>query len=347
MPSAALKAAEPVPGPRSSCQTILTSLRFRPTINVGRGIHVMGRRISNSIRRPGFSLVELLVVIAIIAILIGLLIPAVQKVRDSAARTHCQNNLRQMGLGLHHYHLDHGSLPPGVRTSGTYYYWSWMAFLLPYVEQQNVWELGEKHAQTVNTYVWGSTVYGMPPGSPGYFPQNPAFSTLVKTWQCPADARTLITVDERGLTIAFTAVLGNHGTDPQADGLLFENSAVRFEEIRDGQSNTLAVGERPPSKDFWYGWWFAGAGYNGSGVGDVTMGTRAINYASKLGCPPDKIGLKPGNVNDNCDQTHYWSMHTGGANFLFADGSCRFLRYAADAVLPALGTRDGGEVVFE
>src|SRR5687767_4252476 len=127
------------------------------------GDHIMQQMRAASPRRTGFSLVELLVVIAIIAILIGLLLPAVQQVRNSADRTQCQNNLKQVGIGLHHYHDGHNALPPGVQTTGDHYYWSWMAMILPYVEQQNVWDLGEDHARTVNTYVWGSVVNGIPP----------------------------------------------------------------------------------------------------------------------------------------------------------------------------------------
>lgn len=299
-------------------------------------------RYDHCVTRRGFTLIEVLVVIAIIAVLIGLLLPAVQKVRAVAARTQCQNSLHQMGVALHSYHNDNLSFPNGAAVSGTtYWYWSWMAFLLPYVEQQNVYAEGQNFALNVSTNVWGT-------------PQNPAFGQLVRLWECPADGRTLVTVDEYGLTIAFTAFLGNAGTDAEySDGVLFQDSQVTVAQITDGTSSTLMIGERPPSTDFWFGWWFAGAGYVNPtvgqvGLGDVTMGTRATGYVQYLesdyGCATANVGFVPGKISNNCDQTHYWSLHDLGGNFLFCDGSAKFLTYQANSVLPALGTRAGGEV---
>jgi prepilin-type N-terminal cleavage/methylation domain-containing protein/prepilin-type processing-associated H-X9-DG protein len=343
--------------------------------------------MTRSTTRLGFTLIEVLVVIAIIAILIGLLLPAVQKVRDAASRTQCLNNLHQMGLALHSYHDTSGSLPPGVDGDGTIWingdpsaqpgsyhmYWSWMANILPWVEQSALYTEANAWARQTpysNLYYWpwGGFWISNPT------PPNPALGTEIKTWACPADARTLkATYEDLGdgtLTpICFTAYEGVTGsndpalvsvaqglgavvvTPPDYNGVLYFRSQTKLLSITDGTSNTLMVGERPPSADLQWGWWFAGYGWDGSGTGDVVLGARAYSYAASItdsnGNPLNcnKVGLQAGSLNNLCDQSHFWSMHPGGANFLFADGSAKFLNYSVDLILPQLATRAGGEAV--
>ncbi len=312
----------------------------------------MSRLLARS--RKGFTLIELLVVIAIIAILIGLLLPAVQKIRDAANRTQCANNLKQIGLACHNYNDTNGTLPAGVTRSGgnprLYEFWSWMALILPQIEQDNLYRQADTWMKQTGSYVtgtppyywwpWGDFWAGFATAQP-----NPALGTLVKTYTCPGDGRTLATRDVDGMKIAFTAYLGVSGViDNDQQGLITYRGKIRLTDATDGLSNTAMVGERPPSQDWYYGWWFAGAGYNGQGVGDVTMGAREVNYASAIGCPTNKVGHQPGIVANNCDQSHFWSMHPGGGNFLLGDGSVRFLTYNADSVLPQFFTRAGGEV---
>ena len=131
-------------------------------------------------------------------------------------------------------------------------------------------------------------------------------------------------------------------------------SKVRLSSITDGTSVTILAGERPPSDDFQFGWWFAGAGYDNSGIGDVTMGAEEAGYcawlASNLSLPncasaATYAHFQPGNTTDPCHQVHWWSLHSAGGNFLRCDGSVKFYTYSMDSILPALCTIGKGEVV--
>src|SRR5205823_2814751 len=134
--------------------------------------------------------------------------------------------------------------------------------------------------------------------------------------------------------VAFTSYLGvgsrgdsdfNGPTTGIGGGIFYSQSMTRIADITDGTSNTLMIGERPPSQDLYYGWWFAGAGYDGSGEGDVTLGANALNYAGAIGCGSANVGFQDGKTSNNCDQAHFWSTHPGGANFCVADGTVRFM----------------------
>jgi prepilin-type processing-associated H-X9-DG protein len=298
-----------------------------------------------------------------------------------------------MGLALHNFHDTNGAFPQGVenpgeapnipgRPKGYHPFWSWMAQLMPYYEQDNLYRLadnwahiGPGDASDLHWWPWGDFDNNFAKGDP-----NPALGTLVAVWTCPADNRTLqVTyLSSDKLSIAFTAYLGVSGLRgddesllPRADksGMLFGSAApwfnasraVRMHEVTDGLSNTLFVGERPPSNDLEFGWWFAGAGYErssgGSGTGDVVLGAHDIQFYKrwlipKFKCssnPADeesKLGLKPGDLNSECDSAHFWSLHAGGANFLAGDGSVHFVSYNLDpTTFQALCTRNFGEVV--
>jgi len=320
----------------------------------------------SSSRRSGFTLIELLGVIAIIAILIGLLLPAVQKVRDAASRIQCANNMKQMGLALHNYHDANNAFPPGVNNTsesptgtganlGYRPYWSWMALMMPYWEQDNLYKQAETWAQGT-----GQAYQYWPWGGFWLVPQtraNPALGTKVKTLICPADGRQnlLLSGSQAGIhpsdNVAFTGYLGISGVRSESatavnlHGILRLTSKTKMTDITDGTSNTLLVGERPPSSDLYYGWWFAGAGWDGSGGGDVVMGAADTTYATALGCPASSVGFQAGRPNVLCDQAHFWSFHSNGANFLMGDGSVRFLTYNANSVLSSLSARSNGEVI--
>ncbi|MFO0936718.1 MAG: DUF1559 domain-containing protein [Gemmataceae bacterium] len=312
-------------------------------------------------RVKGFTLIELLVVIAIIAILIGLLLPAVQKVREAAVRTQCINNMHNIALACHSYHDANGFMPLAIEGSdqpnyfGTYphhhWYWSWMTSILPFVEQDNLYRMADTWDNTGNNYCypWSTT--------------NTALGTPVKTWQCPMDQRQLVAQDEGGYLVAFTGIVATRGTMQKLNDGVICNTRVRMTSISDGSSNTFMVGERPPSGDWFFGWWFAGAGYvnpsNGylqNGTGDVVLGTAdtdfppalAFSFNGGYSCASTMYQFQPGKITNNCDMAHYWSLHSGGANFGMADGSVRFVTYSTtQTIMTACGTRSGGEVTSQ
>lgn len=302
----------------------------------------------NRWRSAGFTLVELLVVIAIIGILVGLLMPAVQAAREAARRAQCVNNLKQLGLGLHLHHDTFRrfpaahliglnwyssylrSPPPGGLTPGSTYpkdgpFWSWATRIAPFIEQDSLYQLFDQR--------------GIPAAWPWWqkHPQTGLglHSVIAPTFVCPSDLRggQLSRPTVRGDQAALTSYLGVSGRNQFVeaegqDGILYVNSSVRMQDISDGLSNTLLVGERPPSSDLQYGWIWAGAGdFPRFGAADVVLGVfeRPLNPDST----PDFY--RPGRIDDpgSLHRYHFWSLHPGGANWLLSDGSVRFLAYTA------------------
>jgi prepilin-type N-terminal cleavage/methylation domain-containing protein/prepilin-type processing-associated H-X9-DG protein len=298
--------------------------------------------MSPPLTRRAFSLLELLVVIAIVGVLTGLLLPAIQKVREAADRAKCANNLKQIGLGLHQYHDTTGAFPPALAEKtppDKYQYLSWLARILPYVEQPAA------HADMEAAFASERSPY------PSF--HHKGFSTVIPLYLCPAhDWQVQVTE-----VPAFTDYLGVSGrTLLTYDGVLYWNSRVTLTDITDGTSNTLAAGERPWSWG-WVAWWYAGFGQadvrfnplRHTGSIDVTLGAAELNLKGIMvqldACPAGPYGFGPGTMTmmNPCDEFHFWSVHSGGGNFLFADGRVHFLTYAAAPLLPALATRAGGE----
>ncbi len=301
--------------------------------------------------RSAFTLIELLVVIAIIAILIGLLLPAVQKVREAAARMQCGNNLKQIGLGCQTYHDTVGFLPPSRIAD---HYATWATLILPYIEQDNgfkLWTLTNQYYQQPLT----------------------AQQLQVKTFFCPS-RRTLGALStsgdnpDNGFPAAqhypgalsdYAGVSGNAGSYPGANPTWYDgpfgngtiigadactnSTAARIASFRglvpltaviDGTSNTFLVGEKQVPR--------ASLGV-GVGDGSIFNGDHEWNYCRWVG--PGN-GLSTGPTDTTSWTIRFGGSHTNIVMFVFCDGSVKAVSTSTDTTtLGNLATRLGGEVV--
>jgi prepilin-type N-terminal cleavage/methylation domain-containing protein len=303
------------------------------------------RRSCTSAARSGWTLIELLVVIAIVAILVGLLLPAVQKVREAAGRMACQNNLKQIALATHHYHDQQGRIPANPwnydwtrlnQPAATRDSWSWMARLLPYLEQENVYLTG--NIPTLDLV------------------NSSALATPVTIFFCPSDTARSMKADtvRANLEGVFTALSnykgvsggnwcwGTYNNDGptgncdglfNGDGMFFLNNQQRSRrmlDIADGTSNTIMVGEDLPLQNYHCSWPYSN---NATGTAAIPMNVRRS----------DGTDYQPG------DWYHVYSFrsrHHGGGNFAKADGSVGFIRDTIPlTVYRAMATISGGESV--
>jgi prepilin-type processing-associated H-X9-DG protein/prepilin-type N-terminal cleavage/methylation domain-containing protein len=296
-------------------------------------------------RKSGaFTLIELLVVISIIGLLVALLVPAVQAAREAARRAQCVNNLKQIGLALPNYHGLFQTFPPGYvanfDTAGndTGPGWGWATMILPQMEQRPVFD-----AINFNTPIEGPS-------------HQTTRLVLIAGFLCPSDSappswtatmRTASGVATQSIcqvaTANYVATFGTSDPGIDGDGIFFRDSNIGFQDLTDGTSQTLAVGER--SQNFGQSTW----------VGSVTnavlypVDNDGIGYARAESAPGMILGhaggrFGPGNAGSEVNQ--FYSRHPGGVDFLFADGHVSFLKTTLpNTTFRALATRAGSEPI--
>lgn len=330
-------------------------------------------------KRRAFTLIELLVVIAIIAILIGLLLPAVQKIREAANRMSCSNNLKQLGLGMHNFNDTHGHFPVGMYNDDGNN-WAWGTWLLPYIEQDNLYKALTD--STSGDRAWVPPAMGG--GANGFNIDGingnnitngrcttnnvilvngvPATYTQIKTYICPSD---VLPRQKAGSTYGKSNYVGNLGNSvgwvgswngcAQVKGgtqngvLLYANdnnttwvTSVSELTTLDGTSNTVMIGEASTSAN-------VSTTLNNTGQFPLWAGGNGGGCNGFTGAA-SVLRVMDGTfapLNSNLDYA-FGSKHTGGANFLMGDGAVRFLPNATSAaVYNALASRNGGETVTQ
>jgi prepilin-type N-terminal cleavage/methylation domain-containing protein/prepilin-type processing-associated H-X9-DG protein len=286
-------------------------------------------------RLCGFTLIELLVVIAIIAILIALLVPAVQRVRESAARTQCTNNLKQLGLAMHSYYDSAKAFPPSRTTVAPMH--SWSAFILPYIEQKAAFDIYDvkkswNDPANFNAIRIPLAVFNCPT-----VPAGRRFDNSITAAPACGDYGCISAVHPFVCVNCFGFNPKDESNDPRLVGALQKDKKTRFIEIRDGTSNTLLIAEDAgrPARFNQLGQEMIGALQKEGGWADP-----GANFSID-GSNPD--GTIPGPCSINCaNDSEVYSFHRGGANVVFADGSVRFLTSDIElCLLAALATRSG------
>jgi prepilin-type N-terminal cleavage/methylation domain-containing protein/prepilin-type processing-associated H-X9-DG protein len=280
--------------------------------------------------RRAFTLIELLVVMAIVALLVGFLLPAVQKVREAASRAKCQNNLKQIGLALHNFAELNGFFPPAyanrpARPDDYLPGWGWGAFLLPFVEQAALY--GQLNPTRT---LFGD---GVNPAQP-----NALAQTRLPVFRCASDIGPDLNDMRYNFALSnYRAVCGsgNAGGDFETNydhgGVMFQNSSIRVIDVVDGTSSTLAVGECRYDDTHWAAIWPGMVGIDPKGIYVSCVMWQLDSYQSCINGPAPQA---------------FSSRHPGGASFAFCDGSVQFLAEGGDKVaIQWLAGRNDGQIV--
>lgn len=276
----------------------------------------------------GIALAEVIMAIGIISLLIALLLPAVNSARESARKVDCSNRLRQVSIACESNKDLHGRYPSGTMSKRTEYpFASWMNEILPQL-------------QLVDAFAQSRADYALTPE----YSSHQYFGMAIPIFQCPSDGRVSVAQFSirHQFKVGLTSFLGVNGTNyASRDGIFFLDSRIRDRDVRDGKSNTMLIGERPPSPLFDYGWWYAAHGVDSTGCLDHTLGVRELATSRYANCERPSTP----SIYNECSANGYWSLHTTGFHAAFSDASVRYLMNIDPNVLCALAGRDDGYVI--
>lgn len=304
--------------------------------------------IRHPLVRCAFTLIELLVVIAIIAILIALLLPAVQKVREAAARMQCQNNLKQIGIAIHAFHDNYKNFPPGQSANNDKCF-GWGTYILPYLEQDNLYkQLASNYTRFINAKgrVTPPSPVQIRNASGGLNAVKPLIGTVISTYICPAEVSPM---NHPRTGAGKTNYAACHGTSndgganpPRANGVFPRRGFfTRMAQIKDGTSHTIMVGEvrgyddvnkffdAATGQDFgslqrYFPTWVGSVDGDDDWDAHMRVGGDGSYNAGGAGQGPRPINSIHPNYLDIRGQC-FGSLHPGGANFLMTDGSVHFI----------------------
>jgi prepilin-type processing-associated H-X9-DG protein len=249
--------------------------------------------------------------------------------------------MHDLAIAVHNYESFHHKLPEGIwypflrdssdmnRQAGV----SWQTAILPFIDQATLWDMA-----------WEAL--GDDPRT-GETPLHRFVAEqVIPSFLCPTERYQIGWNPASKQRWGVTSYLGVAGTNKWAlDGVFGWNLTVHLVDITDGTSNTIMIGERPAGPDGLYAAWYAGWGNRAYGTNFMLDAGYGYWSPTETSCRQGSTVFRPGELDNLCDVNHFWSLHAGGANFAFADGTVRFIPYTSAEILPALATRAGGEVV--
>lgn len=285
--------------------------------------------------RHGFTLLEMIICISLAGFLFSLTIAAMAGAKNKSLLLDCKNNLRQIGIALATFESTNHAYPKTIFSLGAprvhgkkTTHLGWQVQILPFFGHETA------YTNAVSSCERETDMFNNPP--------HTVLTLKIGGYECksvPSNSHDFPT----GIEFSKTSYLGVGGLAGKPG--MFSSMGTRLSQVLDGQSNTLLIGERPAPQSNLAGTWYPGfIKYSGVGPNNILFMDRRVKYWDDPCEAPDRA-FGPGNIHNSCDRFKFWSLHRGGGNFLFADGSVTFFNHSAGDSLEAMSTRAGGEII--